>query len=153
MLILIAKILMRKWFPIHKLFKKMCLTGSIFLCVLTHFGTTVHVCRSVTTFFSRQFLSITAPAQPTRLMPGSVSGIRIFQYANLNEYLMASQVSIEWWYTSKVRMISWMSKKTRPDTWPSVAHGWAGAVMLKNWRKSYFYESVTDGPTNGHSDL
>ena len=41
MLILIAKILMRKWFPIHKLFKKMCLTGSIFLCVLTHFGTTV----------------------------------------------------------------------------------------------------------------
>ena len=47
MLILIAKILMRKCFPIHKLFKKMCLTGSIFLCVLTHFGTTVLRCAAL----------------------------------------------------------------------------------------------------------
>ena len=37
---------------------------------------------------------------------------------------------------------------TRPDTRPSVAYGWAGAVMLKNRRKSYFYESVTNGPTD-----
>ena len=30
---------------------------------------------SVSTFFSRRLLSITAPSQPTRLMPGSVSGL------------------------------------------------------------------------------
>ena len=29
-------------------------------------------------------------------------------------------------------------EETRPDTRPSVAYGWAGAVMLKNQRKLYF---------------
>ena len=38
---------------------------------------------------------------------------------------------------------------TRPDTRPSVTYSWAGAVMLKNRQKSYFYESVTDGRTDG----
>ena len=38
--------------------------------------------------------------------------------------------------------------KTRPDTRPSVAYIWAGAVVLKNRRKSYFQESVTNGPTD-----
>ena len=41
---------------------------------------------------------------------------------------------------------------TRPDTRPSVAYGWAGAVMLKNRGKSYFHESVTDGWTDGWTD-
>ena len=31
-------------------------------------------------------------------------------------------------------------------TTASVACGWAGAVMLKDGQKSYFYKSVTDGP-------
>ena len=54
---------------------------------------------------------------------------------------------------------------TRPDTRPSVACGWAGAVMLKNRRKSNFYQigtdqwtnepidQRTDGPTDGHTLL
>ena len=45
---------------------------------------------------------------------------------------------------------------TRPDTRPSVAYGRAGAVMLNNRRKRYFYESVmdrrTDGPTDRRTD-
>ena len=41
---------------------------------------------------------------------------------------------------------------TKPDTRPLVTYGWAGAVILKNWRKRYFYESVTDGGTNGRMD-
>ena len=45
-----------------------------------------------------------------------------------------------------------MSKKTRPDTRPSVACGWAGAVMLKNRRKIYFYESIMDGPMDRRTD-
>ena len=45
-----------------------------------------------------------------------------------------------------------ISLKTRPDTRPSVAYGWAGAVMLKNRRKRYFYESVTDGRTDGRTN-
>ena len=35
-------------------------------------------------------------------------------------------------------------KQTRPDTRPSVMYGWAGAVILKNRQKTYFYESVTN---------
>ena len=45
-----------------------------------------------------------------------------------------------------------MSKKTRPDTRPSVACGWAEAVMLKNWQKRYFYESIMDGPMDRRTD-
>ena len=41
---------------------------------------------------------------------------------------------------------------TRPDTWPLVAYGWAGAIMLKNRRKSYLYESMTDGRTDQRAD-
>ena len=46
----------------------------------------------------------------------------------------------------------WTHLKTRPDTRPSVAYGWAWAVMLKNQRKRYFYESVTNGRTDGLTD-
>lgn len=35
-LILIFRILMRNFFSIFKLFKKICLTGSVFFCILTH---------------------------------------------------------------------------------------------------------------------
>ena len=49
--------------------------------------------------------------------------------------------------------------KTRPDTRPSVAHGWAGAVMLKNcYRKKTGNrptdrqtERPTDRPTDGRT--
>ena len=41
--------------------------------------------------------------------------------------------------------------KTRPDTRRSVAHGWAGAVMLKNrYRKKTGY-GPTDRRTKGHT--
>ena len=42
--------------------------------------------------------------------------------------------------------------ETRPDTRPSVAQGWAGAVMLKNrYRKKTGY-GPTDGLTDGPRD-
>ena len=40
---------------------------------------------------------------------------------------------------------------TRPDTRPSVACGWAGAVMPKNRRKSDFLRK-RDGPTDRRTD-
>ena len=40
-------------------------------------------------------------------------------------------------------------KITRPDTWPSVADGWAGAEM----RVFPLFDSIiTDGPTDGRTD-
>ena len=47
--------------------------------------------------------------------------------------------------------------RTRPDTWPSLACGWAGAVMLKNRGKSVFFtkasrtNGLTDRRTNGRT--
>ena len=41
----------------------MCLTGSIFLCVLTHFGTTVGLSVRQSHFYSVSGFCITTPAQ------------------------------------------------------------------------------------------
>ena len=42
-------------------------------------------------------------------------------------------------------------KWTRSDTWPSVAGGWEGAVMFKNWQKSYAKKNG-DGPLDWPMD-
>ena len=42
--------------------------------------------------------------------------------------------------------------ETRPDTRPSVAHGWAGAVMLKNRYRKKTGDRRTDRPTDRPTD-
>ena len=84
------------------------------------------------------------------LMDSNRSGLKIMIQRPLKLIKNGTFLVLKWWFSFAYSSLV-VNARTRPDTRPSVTCGWAGAVMPKNRRKSYFLWK-RDGPTDQRTD-